>query len=512
MAASSTVSRFSSALNSSTQPIVPSRGVVTLSGYGISIRVDRGHLVVEDGIGAARRRARFARVGHALRRMVVIGNDGSVSLAALRWLADQDAAFIMLDRDGGVLLATGPIGPKDARIRRAQATAHHTGLAIPIARELIARKLIEQARVVADHCGDRAVVETIESVILALEFADTIKALRQLEAQAASVYWQSLRSIRIEFPRKDLARVPEHWRVFGTRQSPLTNSPRLAVNPPNAMLNYLYALLESEARLASVALGLDPGLAFAHADTDSRDSLACDLMEPVRPQVDAYVLNWLKRAPLRREWFFEQRDGTCRLMGSLAMQLSETTTTWARAVAPVAEWVARAIASSLPQSRRKEPPTHLTQQRRREAKGGAPAPDAPPSPKPICVCRLCGKPARRSYCAECGQVASTERLVAVAHLGVIARRSPEVLTRQSATRRRHARAEATWKPSDQPEWLTARVYREQIQPGLVNVSARRLAATLGVSRRYAISLRAGRYRPHPRHWSTLAALVGVFEN
>jgi hypothetical protein len=30
-----------------------------------------------------------------LRRIVVIGSDGIVSLAALRWLADQDAAFVM---------------------------------------------------------------------------------------------------------------------------------------------------------------------------------------------------------------------------------------------------------------------------------------------------------------------------------------------------------------------------------------------------------------------------------
>jgi hypothetical protein len=52
------------------------------------------------------------------------------------------------------------------------------------------------------------------------------------------------------FPKNDLRRVPDHWRTFGTRISPLTGSPRLAVNPPNAMLNYLYALLESETRLA----------------------------------------------------------------------------------------------------------------------------------------------------------------------------------------------------------------------------------------------------------------------
>jgi hypothetical protein len=39
--------------------------------------------------------------------------------------------------------------------------------------------------------------------------------------------------------------------MFGARVSPLTGSPRLAVNPPNAVLNYLYAILESEARLSA---------------------------------------------------------------------------------------------------------------------------------------------------------------------------------------------------------------------------------------------------------------------
>ena len=59
--------------------------------------VDRGHLAFEDGIGSARQEARFSRVGHGLKRLVAIGADRMVSLAALRWLADQDAAFFMLD-------------------------------------------------------------------------------------------------------------------------------------------------------------------------------------------------------------------------------------------------------------------------------------------------------------------------------------------------------------------------------------------------------------------------------
>jgi len=51
---------------------------------GIQVRVDRGHLVLADGIAADRRYARLPRVAHGLRRLVIIGSDGMVSLAALR--------------------------------------------------------------------------------------------------------------------------------------------------------------------------------------------------------------------------------------------------------------------------------------------------------------------------------------------------------------------------------------------------------------------------------------------
>ncbi|MGB6802900.1 MAG: CRISPR-associated endonuclease Cas1, partial [Candidatus Sulfotelmatobacter sp.] len=130
MAATKTVSQLPQSHNS----LTPRHGVVTLFGYGIQVRVDRGHLLLEDGIGPDRRQARFQRVGHGLRRLVVIGSDGMVSLAALRWLADQDAAFMMLDRDGSVLATTGPVRSSDAKLRRAQALAHSSGAALRITR------------------------------------------------------------------------------------------------------------------------------------------------------------------------------------------------------------------------------------------------------------------------------------------------------------------------------------------------------------------------------------------
>jgi CRISPR/Cas system-associated endonuclease Cas1 len=138
----------------------------------------------------------------------------------------------------------------------------------------------------------------------ALSSAKTNDEVRRFEAQAALIYWNSWHKLPVTFPPVDLRRVPDHWQSFGSRQSPLTNSSRLAANPPNAILNYLYAVWESEARLALAALGMDPGIGFLHNDSRKRDSLACDLLEPVRPQVDEFVLEWLRREPLHREWFF----------------------------------------------------------------------------------------------------------------------------------------------------------------------------------------------------------------
>src|SRR5437879_11061206 len=70
-------------------------------------------------------------------------------------------------------------------------------------------------------------------------------------------------------------------------------------------------------------------------------------MEPIRPHVDAYLLDWVTRQPLRREWFSEQGDRNCRLTASFAVSLSETVPIWQRAVAPIAEWFARAIWSPI---------------------------------------------------------------------------------------------------------------------------------------------------------------------
>jgi len=491
----------------------PRRGVLTLFGYGISIRVDRGHLIVEDGIGADRHQARFARVGHGLERLVTVGNDGSVSLAALRWLADQKAAFVMLDRDGSVLATTGPVRRSDARLRRAQANADQTDLALHIARELITRKLAGQERVAREKLRNTESAEAISLLNADLAFTSTTDAVRVCEARAGAAYWIGWRTVQMQFPKKDLRRVPEHWKSFGSRTSPLSGfSPRVAVNPINAILNYLYAILESETRLAISAMGLDPGIGFLHVDNDRRDSLACDLMEVIRPDVDAFLFDWLSRTPFSRDWFFEQRDGSCRLMGEFTVTLSETAPRWRQAVAPWVEWLARTLWEATPKmTGHRAPANRLTQSSKRGAQGGIPALPSVHVALRQNLCRTCGAPIvhRGIYCRLCNAEASKTQYVEAAALGRKAALTADSQARRTDTQRRNAQAQHGWIASEHPSWLDQELYVRRILPRLTGLTVSSIASAISVSLGYADSIRKGKIHPHARHWLTLAGLVGV---
>jgi CRISPR-associated endonuclease Cas1 len=491
-------------------PILPRHGVIAVCGYGIKVTVDRGHLTIQDGIGVHRREARLPRVGHGLCRLVVIGSDGLISLAALRWLADQNAAFVMLNRDGTVLATTGPVAPSDVRLRRAQSLAHQSDLALRIARELIDQKLRGQERVIQEYFPHSSAAEFIVEARNKLVNAKSSDEIRAFEARGALAYWSAWRDLPVNFPRNDLPRVPDHWQKFGSRISPLTGSPRLAVNPPGAMLNYLYAVLESESRLALAALGLDPGIGVLHNDLRSRDSLACDLMETIRPQCDSYLLGWLARAPLKREWFFEQRDGNCRLMASLATKLSESALIWRRAIAPFAEGIARALWLETPKRGRVESlSTPLTQTRKREAKDISATAKAELVPSAPNICGICGMNIATTckYCRTCATTIRRENVIRVSLLGRLQTHKPQAQARRSETQRRQQAARKRWKSGSLPDWLDEKFYREQIQPRLAELQVKVIQFELSVSEPYALRIRGGLCVPHARHWEKLVRIT-----
>ena len=499
--------------NSGAELIVPRHGIVTLFGYGIQVRVDRGHLLLEDGIGRVRRYARLPRVGHGLKRLVCISEDGFTTLSALKWLADVGVSFVVLNRTGKVLFVTGPTAPSDARLRRAQALAIGNGVGLEVSRALIDAKLNGQERLVRERLNDSATAQVIAALRQRLPMANTAEVIRNLEAQAAVAYFAAWRSVPVLWPKADLRRIPEHWRTVGNRQSPLSGGPRLAITPVHAILNYAFALLESETRLALTSLGLDAGLALGlHTDTPNRDSLALDVLEPVRPQVEEWLLRWIMQEPLRRADYFETASGNCRLMSHLCAKLSETAPVWGKLVASWAEYVARALwaSSSRPRASRSLP-TPLTQQHRREAKGYVELPIVL-TPSPEKICRICGavlSSAQGNHCALCGVSVSRANMIDLAQRGRVAAKSAESRARMSASQKQQYAARRGWLPSSLPAWLTQSSYREFILPRLAEITVPAISQTLSVSEQYAAKVRKGQHVPHPMHWQALAELAGV---
>src|ERR1035437_5312019 len=157
MAANETVAQFPSTRTS----LVSRSGVLTLFGFGIKVRVRRGHLEIDDGVGMERRKIRLPRVGHGLKRLVCISEDGFTTLSALKWLADVGVSFVMLNRNGKGLLVTGPTAPRDGRLRRAQALAFGNAVGLEISRRLIDAKLEGQDRALREGLQDSVTAQQI---------------------------------------------------------------------------------------------------------------------------------------------------------------------------------------------------------------------------------------------------------------------------------------------------------------------------------------------------------------
>jgi CRISPR-associated endonuclease Cas1 len=447
---------------------------------------------------------------------------------------------VQIDADGNVIIAAGAMGFDDVHVRRAQALAFGHPVGVGIARDLLRQKLAGQAQVL-DRLRQADVARA--SVLTAAEQLDrakTVDELRLTEAQAAAAYWEAWSHVTVRFAKKDLAKVPEHWRIFATRKSPVSGTARRAAIPANSLINYLYAILEAEARIAALTLGLDPGMGMLHVDHRNRNSLACDLMEVVRPQVDAWALDLLERRTFSVKDFFETRQGDCRVLPPMTAVLAETAPQWAKLIAPVAETVAKKLMDAYPElvERRSEPaqiskipsrqtpavPTPLTQANRSAGRGQhrtqeRKEPEKSTARKLVHTCIGCGSElteARSTYCASClverreeyvpdFLVAGPEALAKLRAAGQDPAHGDEAAAKRAAHIRNRAVALAEWKESRAQTGDSIREidFARDILPSIREVSLSALMKVTGLSLRYCWLIKTGQKVPHPRHWEVL---------
>jgi CRISPR-associated endonuclease Cas1 len=218
------------------------------------------------------------------------------------------------------------------------------------------------------------VAELIRKHAAALHPELGIARLREIESAAGRAYWQTWARLPVRLDRSLQRTAPDHWHQAGPRTSKAENKAwaRKATSPVHALLNYSYAILETEATIACHAMGLDPRLGLMHTDLRYRRSLAADLMEPVRPVADTLVLDLLESHALRRGDIHETQEGVCRLGDPLAGMLAQNALALRTAVAPHAEQLAQTLTRSA------DHPIPLTRTRYRSALA---APTSAPTPR-----------------------------------------------------------------------------------------------------------------------------------
>jgi hypothetical protein len=325
----------------------------------------------------------------------------------------------------------------------------------------------------------------VEDALEQLEGAGTPAQLRSVEAQAAAAYWSTWAPVTVRFAKRDQAKVPEHWYLFGTRSSPISGATRNAGNLINALLNYLYAILETEVRLAILAIGMDPGMGILHADLKSRDSFVFDVIEALRPVVDGYLLTMLEERTFAVQEFFETRQGVVRLMPPLPQALAEMSPRLAKLVAPVVEQVAQRLTKGQGTTARPlTVPTLLTQGNRSRGRDGVrTSPKSAPRSRELEApggCLECGvmlEDQAREYCDDClpdyreAQITSFSdagraKLKELRASGIDPSQVGEAAEKRRTTMKERRREEAEWDAAHPGGEVDAEAFTNEVLPQL----------------------------------------------
>jgi CRISPR-associated protein Cas1 len=309
--------------------------VAIAHGYRIQLKIKDGQLILCDGIGSVKRERCWPKVDRTLKRIVITGQTGYISLEAMAWCAEHQISIATLDLDGNVIDHRAH-GQSDIDLLRNQiyATDTESQERVEIAKAIQRHKLASQASVIENHFS-----VSIQVAIRILDYRDAIISARTVpeiigyEGIAANEYFSAWQDISLQWEPKSANRIPPNWVTFNKRSSVVKSGgvKQGATDPINAILNYCYTLGYAECRNALIAHGLDPRLGFVHSESQGRDSLACDALEMIRGTIDRYVITLVRSREFSHRDFTEPygyTPGTCRLVAPLTHELCEVSYNW----------------------------------------------------------------------------------------------------------------------------------------------------------------------------------------
>jgi CRISPR-associated protein Cas1 len=245
---------------------------------------------------------------HSIENIVCFGFK-ALSPSLMAFCAENNVGISYLSENGKFLARVQGAQHGNVLLRKAQyALSDNEQESLKIARPIIAAKVSNYRNLLLRHQRNHpeSVSDSVDSAATVLgnrlhdiEQVMTLDGLRGYEGECANVYFSVLSSLIIA-QQEDF--------TFTAR------SKRPPLDPANALLSFLYAILANDVRSALETVGLDPQVGFLHQLRSGRPSLALDVMEEFRAYLgDRIMLNLINLKQVTIKDFDVREAGEVRM-------------------------------------------------------------------------------------------------------------------------------------------------------------------------------------------------------
>ncbi|HKJ82234.1 MAG TPA: type I-C CRISPR-associated endonuclease Cas1c [Ignavibacteriaceae bacterium] len=250
----------------------------------------------------------FQAPTHSIENIVCFGFK-ALTPQLMAFCAENNVGISYLNEYGKFLARVYGAQKGNVLLRKAQyAISDDEALSLSIARPIIAAKvsnyrhlLLRHQRNHPDNSSEEvgASAELLGKRLTNIQQSQSLDELRGYEGECANLYFSVL-SFLITSQQEDF--------IFTQR----TKRPPL--DPANALLSFLYAILANDVRSALETVGLDPQVGFLHQLRSGRPSLALDVMEEFRAYLgDRIMLNLINLKQVTIKDFEIRESGEVRM-------------------------------------------------------------------------------------------------------------------------------------------------------------------------------------------------------
>ncbi|MCS7053969.1 MAG: type I-C CRISPR-associated endonuclease Cas1c [Ignavibacterium sp.] len=235
----------------------------------------------------------------------------------MAFCAENNVGISYMTPEGKFLARVYGAQKGNVLLRKSQyAIADNEYESLKIARNIIAAKVSNYRHILQRHqrnhpesSSDRLIqiIEILGKRLRSIQNSNSLDELRGYEGECANHYFSVLSEL-ITSQREDF--------MFDKR------SKRPPLDPANALLSFLYAILTNDVRSALETVGLDPQVGFLHQVRSGRPSLALDIVEEFRAYLgDRIMLNLINLKQVSIKDFEFRESGEVRISDKARKEL-----------------------------------------------------------------------------------------------------------------------------------------------------------------------------------------------